>query len=136
MSYVASHALQGAVFQLLQGDAALSAIVGSAVFDEMPPGPVEGTYVSLGEEDVVDRSDQTGLMATHRFQVSIISDVEGFATAKAAAGAVTEALLAGPWNLSQGRVVSMSFQKARARRVRAGQVRRIDLTFRAIVDNE
>ncbi len=136
MSYGAGSALQVAVFSILQADTALSAIVGSAVFDEMPSGPVEGTYVSLGTEDVTDCSDQTGRMATHRFQVSVISDTEGFTTAKQAATAVTDALLAGPWPLTRGRVISMTFQKARARRVRAGQVRRIDLTFRAIVDND
>lgn len=135
MSYGGASALQAAVFQLLQGDAVLGGIVGSAIFDEMPPGPVEGTYVSLGTEDVTDLSDQTGRMAAHRFQVSVISDVEGFATAKDAAAAVTDAVLAGPWVLARGRVVSMSFQKARARRVRAGQVRRIDLTFLAIIDD-
>ncbi len=135
MSYGASSALQAAVYQVLAGDAALSALVGAAVFDEVPPGPASGTYVTLGEGEVRDLSDASGGIGEHRFGVSVISDAEGFQTAKAAAEAVSDALVGAAPVLSRGRVVNLSFVKARARRVRAGQVRRIDMTFRAIVED-
>ncbi|MGR3513311.1 MAG: DUF3168 domain-containing protein [Paracoccaceae bacterium] len=135
MSYGASSALQAAVYQLLQGDVALTALVGGAVFDEVPTGPVSGTFVSLGEGDVRDLSDVTGGIGDHRFDVAVISDAEGFVTAKAAAEAVSDALVGATPVLVRGRVVNLSFVRARARRVRAGQVRRIDLTFRAIVED-
>lgn len=135
MSYGASTALQAAVYQLLSGDAALAALVGGAVYDEVPPGPVSGTHVSLGEGEVRDLSDVTGGLGDHRFEVSIISDAEGFATAKAAAEAVSDVLVGARPALSRGRVVNLSFVKARARRVRAGQTRRIDMTFRAVVED-
>jgi hypothetical protein len=38
--------------------------------------------------------------------------------------------------LSRGRVVAIEFLSARARRVRAGDVRRIDMTFRARVEDD
>lgn len=135
MSYGASAALQGAVYQLLLTDTALQAVVGSAVFDEVPPGPVSGTFVSLGDGEVRDMSDATGGIGEHRFDVSVISDAEGFAAAKTAAEAVSDALVGAAPVLSRGRIVSLSFVKARARRVRAGQTRRIDMTFRAIVED-
>ena len=135
MSYGASSALQAAVYQLLAGDAALQALVGTNVFDEVPPGPVAGTYLSLGEGEVRDLSDATGGIGEHRFEVSVISDAEGFATAKAAAEAVSDVLVDAAPVLTRGRVISLSFVKARARRVRAGQSRRIDMTFRAIVED-
>ena len=135
MSYGASCALQAAVYQVLRGDAALSALIGTAIHDEVPPGPVSGTLVSLGEGEVRDLSDATGGLGDHRFDVTVISDAEGFATAKAAAEAVSDALVGATPALSRGRVVNLSFVKARARRVRAGQTRRIDMTFRAILED-
>lgn len=135
MSFGASSALQAAVYQLLVGDAALQALVGGAVFDEVPPGPMSGTYVSLGEGEVRDLSDVSGGIGEHRFGVSVISDAEGFQTAKAAAEAVSDALVGAAPVLTRGRVVNLSFVKARSRRVRAGQVRRIDMTFKAIVED-
>ncbi|MEM9426704.1 MAG: DUF3168 domain-containing protein [Pseudomonadota bacterium] len=135
MSYGASSALQAAVFQLLNGDAALATLVGSAIHDEVPPGPVSGTLVSLGEGDVRDLSDASGGLGDHRFDVAVISDAEGFQTAKATAEAVSDALVGAAPALARGRVVDLSFVKARARRVRAGQTRRIDMTFRAIVED-
>ncbi len=135
MSYGASAALQAAVYQVLASDPALVALVGASVFDEVPPGPVTGTMVSLGEGEVRDLSDGSGGIGDHRFDVSVISDAEGFQTAKAAAEAVSDALVGAVPVLARGRVVSISFVRARARRVRAGQVRRIDMSFRAIVED-
>ncbi|MEO0916241.1 MAG: DUF3168 domain-containing protein [Pseudomonadota bacterium] len=135
MSYGASSALQAAVFQTLKDDAALVGLVGAAIHDEMPPGPVTGTLVSLGEGEVRDLSDISGGLGDHRFDISVISDAEGFAAAKAAAEAVSDALVGAAPALSRGRVVNLSFVRARARRVRAGQIRRIDMTFRAIVED-
>ena len=136
MSYGVSAALQAAVYQRLSGDAGLATLVGEAVYDVVPAGPVPGKYVSLGPEDVRDRSDKTGRGAEHRFTVSVVTDAAGFQTAKAAAGAASDALLGAAMTLSRGRVVAIEFLSARARRVRAGDVRRIDMTFRARVEDD
>lgn len=135
MSYASGAALQAAVFQRLAADAALAALVGTAIFDAVPPGTVTGTYVSLGPEDVRDASDTTGGGALHEFTVSVVTDASGFLQAKAVAVAVSDALTGAPLVLARGHLVGLWFLQARARRVQTGEMRRIDLSFRARIED-
>ena len=135
MSYGVAAALQAAVYQRLMADGALDALVGDAIYDAVPPGTVTGTYVSLGPEDAKDASDQVGRGASHDFVVSVVTDQAGFQTAKEAAAAVSDALTGAALVLARGRLVGLWFVKARARRVEEADVRRIDLTFRARVED-
>ena len=134
MSYAVAGALQAAVYQQLRADGALAALVGTAVYDAVPPGTQVGTYVSLGPEDVADASDKTGEGAVHDFVISVITDEAGFSTAKAVAAAVSDALAGAALSLSRGHLVGLWFLKAQARRVEKADTRRIDLTFRARVE--
>ncbi|MDP3862577.1 MAG: DUF3168 domain-containing protein [Phaeovulum sp.] len=134
MSYAIAEALQAAVYQRLRASSELDALIGDAIFDAVPPGTQAGTYVSLGPEDVRDASDATGAGAEHDFVVSVITDAAGFQTAKAVAAAVSDALVGASLLLSRGRLVGLWFLRARARRVEAGETRRIDLSFRARVE--
>lgn len=137
MSYAASVALQGAVYQHLRADAALSDLVGDAIFDAMPVDAPSGVFVSLGSEDVRDAGDMTAAASQHDFVVSVLSGADlgaGFAAVKAAAVAVADALDQAPLALSRGRLTGLWFQRARARRVENGAARRVDLTFRARID--
>ena len=136
MSYGVAAALQAAVYERLAGDAALGGLIGGAVFDAVPPGPVPGTYVSLGPENARDRSDKTGQGAEHEFVVSVVSDTPGFDTAKSVAAAVSDALAGTDLALHRGRLIYLNFLRARARRTRNADIRRIDLTFRARVDDD
>jgi hypothetical protein len=133
MSYGVAAALQAAVYQKLASDVTLTALVGTAVFDTAPPGPLPPVYVSLGSEDVRDRSDMTGHGAAHDILVAVVSDSGGFQQAKEAAAAVSDALVDADLTLSRGVLVSMQFLRATARQTGQGQVRRIDLRFRARV---
>ena len=133
MSYGVAAALQEAVYQKLQGDAALTALVGGAVYDSAPAGIVSGTYVSLGPEDVRERSDGTGQGALHQITVSVVTDAAGFHGAKEVAAAVSDALVDASLTLSRGSLVYLNFYRARARRVQDADKRRIDLIFRARV---
>ena len=135
MSYGVSAALQSAVFQRLQADTVLVALVGGDVFDAAPSGSVPVTYVSLGPEEVADASDKTGAGAVHEFTVSVVTEAAGFRGAKDVAAAISDALIDAPLDLARGRLVSLRFLKARARRVQDGDVRRIDLRFRARVED-
>ena len=135
MSYGVGAALQAAVYQRLAGDGALDALVSGAIHDSIPPGTVTGTYVSLGPEDVRDASDQVGRGAVHEFTVSVVTNQAGFQQAKAVAAAVSDALTGASLPLSRGRLVGLWFLSARARRVEKADVRRIDLTFRARVED-
>jgi hypothetical protein len=135
MSYGVSTALQQAVYQHLVADPGVTALVGAAIYDAVPPGIVAGTYVSLGPEDVRDASDLTGHGALHEITVSVVTDAAGFSTAKAVATAVTDALVDAALTLDRGALVYLNFHRARARRVQDADVRRIDLKFRARVQD-
>ncbi len=135
MSYGMAAALQEAVFQVLQGDAALGALVGADIFDAAPPGAVPPIYVSLGPEEVREASDQSGRGAEHEFTVSVVSRAAGFKSAKQAAAAVSAALLGATLTLARGRVVYLNFQRAKAARVEGADMRRIDLRFRAFLED-
>lgn len=136
MSYALSQALQAAVYQRLASDAELMSVVGGSVFDAVPPGPLPSIFVTLGPERVRDASDDLGQGAWHDFEVSVICDHTGFATAKTVAGAVADALVDAPLTLSRGALIGLRFLRARARRVGSGHQRRIDLTFRARVQDD
>jgi len=135
MSYGVAPALQAAVYQRLAADAALAALVGPAIYDALPPGILPPLYVVIGPEVVRDRSDMTGHGAEHDFTVSVVTEAAGFASAKAAAAAVSDALVDAPLTLSRGQLVGLAFWRAQAARVGAGDQRQINLTFRARVDD-
>lgn len=136
MSYGAAAALQAAIYQRLAGDAALSALVGGAIYDVVPAGELPAIYVSLGPEEVRDASDKTGGGALHFLTITVVSSQAGFAQAKAAAGAVSDALVGTPLTLARGRLVGLWFDRARARRVGVKDERRIDLRFAARVEDD
>jgi len=136
MSYGVAAALQRAVFQRLLADSTLGALVGVNIYDALPTGTLPPLYVVLGAEDVRDASDKTGGGAWHQFTVSVVTQSAGFATAKAAAAAVSDALLDAPLALDRGQLVSLNFYKAKAARVGTGAVRQINLIFRARVADE
>lgn len=135
MSYGVSAALQQAVYQQLQTDVALTGLIGAAVYDSAPSGIVTGTYVSLGPEDVTEKSDGTGHGALHEITVSVVTDAAGFAGAKDAAAAVSDALVDASLTLARGTLIYLNFHRARARRVQDADVRRIDLIFHARVQD-
>lgn len=135
MSYGVSAALQAAIYDQVSNDSAVQALVGSSVYDAVPSGNVPPLYVALGPEQVTDRSDQTGQGARHDVVVSVVTSNAGFAAAKQVAGAVGDALIDANLTLTRGRLVAMNFLKATARRESGNAVRRIDLTFRARVED-
>ena len=135
MSYGVAAALQQAVYQRLQADATLTGLVGTAIYDAAPPGIVSGTYVSLGPENVQDKGDLTGHGALHEITVSVVTDAAGFLIAKQVAAAVSDALVDASLILARGSLVYLNFHRARARRVQDADMRRIDLTFRARVED-
>lgn len=130
MSYGVAAALQAAVYQRL-----VAALPGVAVHDALPFGTAPGTFVLLGPEEALDASDGSGAGALHRFTVSVISDATGFLQAKGLAVQISDALVDAGLVLARGRLVSLGFEKAQARRLEAGAARRIDLRFAARVED-
>jgi hypothetical protein len=135
MSYGVSASLQQAIFQHLVADTALDALVSGAIYDAVPAGIITGTYVSLGPEDVRERSDKTGHGALHEVTISVVTDAAGFQAAKEVAAAVSDALVDASLPLTRGSLVYLNFHRARARRVEDADIRRIDLIFRARVED-
>lgn len=135
MTYVLAAPLQTAVYERLRASSGVASLVGGNVFDAPPAGTVPQLYASIGPEDARDRSDKTGRAAEHLFTVSVISDGGGFAEAKRLAGEIDAALTGAPLAMARGRVVTLTFDRARARRDRNGTRRQIDLRFRAFVDD-
>lgn len=135
MSYGVSAALQTAVYQALVNDMTLTGLVGSAIYDAAPSGTIPSLYVSLGPEDVTDASDKSGHGARHVFTVSVVSDSAGFLTAKQVAASISDVLTDADLTLTRGSLVGLWFLSAKARRVQDSDVRRIDLKFRARVED-
>ncbi|QPM89924.1 DUF3168 domain-containing protein [Pseudooceanicola algae] len=135
MSYSVAAALQAAIYQQIAGNVSVAALVGSDIFDAPPTGTPPATYVTLGPESVRDRSDKTGNGARHDLTVSVVSDAAGFQTAKEVAAAVNDALDQPLPALSRGVLISLTFLKARAKLTDSGALRRIDLSFRALVED-
>ena len=136
MTYAVSVALQAAVFAALNADVALTALVGTGIYDAVPAGSVPDIYVRLGAETVREASDGTGAGAVHFLTVSVITTNPGFASAKAAAAAVSDALHDAELTLTRGNLVSLRFERATARRIDAASARQIDLRFRARVSDD
>lgn len=136
MTYAVSGALQAAVFAALNADTALTALVGDGIYDAVPAGIVPDIYVRLGSESVREASDSSGGGAVHFLTVSVITISPGFATAKAAAAAVSDALHNAALALSRGSLVSLRFERATAKRIDAASARQIDLRFRARVQDD
>ncbi|KHQ52265.1 DUF3168 domain-containing protein [Mameliella alba] len=134
MSYAVASALQASVFSRLQGDAALSALVGADIYDALPTGTLPPIYVALGPETVRDAGDQTGDGAWHRFVVSVVTSKSGFQAAKDVAAAISDALHGADLMLARGHLVGLWFEKAKAKRESRG-LRCIHLTFRARVED-
>ncbi|MDX1779805.1 MAG: DUF3168 domain-containing protein [Thalassovita sp.] len=134
MSYAMAAALQEAVFQHLSGDVAVTALVGG-IYDAIPAGELPALYVTLGPETARDRSDKTGNGAEHDFIVSVIGSASGFLSAKQAAAAITDALIGADLTLSRGQLTGLWFVRAVAKRETGDDARRIDIRFRARVED-
>ncbi|MBN2760883.1 MAG: DUF3168 domain-containing protein [Rhodobacteraceae bacterium] len=135
MSYHLAPALQAAIYQHLVADAALGALLGGAIYDAIPPATPPATYVLIGPEQVTDASDKTGHGAEHRLTISVLTNATGFLPAKQVAARIAEVLDAPALTLARGRLVALWFDRAEARKIEGDQIRRIDLRFRARVED-
>lgn len=137
MTYAVAGALQKAVYTRLTADVALTALVGSAIYDA--PKPAKGgdpaSHVTIGEETARAASTKTSQGAVHDFNISVHSKGEGFAKAKAIAAAICDALIDAPMVLTRGHLVALRFIWARAERGDPEEARRIVLRFRAVIED-
>jgi len=135
MSYAISQALQTAVFAALSADVTLSGLIGSNIYDAPPSGTLPETYILLGEEVVKPKGDMSVDGAVHEIYVSVFSSAAGFSAGKAVAVSVSDVLTDAALSLGRGQLSSLRFLKARARRGVPPNGRRVDLVFRAYVED-
>mgnify|MGYP000061783306 CR=1 FL=1 len=138
MSLALSGELQGAIYGALSGDLALAALVGAEIYDA--PLPIGGAlplgeHVTLGEEVVKPFGSATSSGGVHDFDVVVHSTANGFAAAKVVAAAVDAVLVDANLPLAGGHLVSLRFVKAKAKRGIAPELRRIEMRFRAVVED-
>ncbi|UWQ16988.1 DUF3168 domain-containing protein [Jannaschia sp. M317] len=135
MTYAMGDSLQMAIYSRLSGDPAMDTLLGGAIYDAVPQSAPD-LFVALGPERVRDASDKSGAGALHEMTISVVTTGDGYLAAKEAAALVSDTLLSGALTLTRGRVVYLRFLRARARRDRAEGTRRIDMTFRARLDDD
>jgi hypothetical protein len=130
MSYAPSAALQTALYAHLS-----SAALDAPIYDAIPPGTAPDTYILLGPEEVIDRSDITARGAEHRLTIAVVTSATGFLAAKTLAAAICDRLEQPLPALTRGHLVALWFDRAEARRTENGRTRRIDLRFRARIED-
>jgi hypothetical protein len=140
MTYAFSWPLQRALRATLGAHAAVAEIAGDRIHDEPPHreaggAAVDAPYVLIGEESAAAWSTATEMGAAHEIALSAVAAEPGFATVKRLAGAVCDAVL-GPMALERGRIVSAQFLGARTARARRGSLRRVDMRFRILVEDD
>lgn len=136
MTYALSAALQASIYAKLSGDNVVAGLVGDAIYDALPGGALPETFISLGSEQVRDASDKTANGAVHRIDVSVRTQKPGFSEAKRIAVAVSDALHHADLTMDRGRLVSLRFLRAQARRLDQSAGREIRMQFSARVDDD
>ncbi|MEL6265527.1 MAG: DUF3168 domain-containing protein [Pseudomonadota bacterium] len=143
MTYALAWPLQQAVFALLSADAGVAALAAGRVYDAPPPMPEDATaeppYAVIGDESVADWSAADCAGASHVIGVSVFASERSFGEAKRLAGAISDAMAGsadGAPSLSRGRIVHVQFLSARTRREERDRLRRIDLRFRVLVEDD
>ncbi|APG47204.1 DUF3168 domain-containing protein [Phaeobacter porticola] len=134
MTYALALPLQEALFQHLSANPDLTAALNGAIYDALPAGALPQTYVTLGPEEVRDRSDRSGSGARHRMEITVHTDTAGFAGAKAIAASICDSLATASLTLSRGRLVGLWFERASASRSKSGG-RKIRLRFAARLED-
>ncbi len=137
MSLALSGELQGAIYTALVNDTALVALVGAEIYDApLPSGGAlpEGEHVTLGEEAVKPFNTMTSRGSVHDVDIFVHSTASGFSAAKEVIKAIGDALDDATLPLAGGYMVRLQFLKARARRGVAPELRRVELRFRAVLE--
>lgn len=133
MTYALAWPLQEALWRLLVETPEVAAHLGGRVHDAPPPleteAAAEGVYALIGDEAVEDWSTSGDAGARHVVTIALVAPRHGFAAAKRAAGAVSDALLGGALAPNRGRAVNVRFVEGRTRRDDRIGLRRIDLRF-------
>ena len=92
--------------------------------------------MTIGDEIVAPWNTSTEAGAAHEVVIRIYSPVRGFLSPKQIAADICETLCGQPPDLTEGRIITNEFISAATRREEQGALRRIDLTFRFVIEDE
>ena len=134
MSGLYSSALQSAIYTVLINDGGVINQLGNAIYDSLPTGQVPSLFAHLGEETVLDRSDKTACLRYHDVTITVVTSAPGFTNAKNAAAAICKALETTNVSLDSGKLIRLQFRLAKALRDDNGTERKVNLVFRAVID--
>ncbi|MEM7243275.1 MAG: DUF3168 domain-containing protein [Pseudomonadota bacterium] len=136
MTPIFSNELQSAIYDALTNDATITSLVGSAIYDATPSGTLPGTFILIGEDSVFDRSDKTHSAANYFIRISVVTTASGFGGAKTIAAGICNVIEEANLSLANGHLRRIEFRRAIAKRNNAGTERKIDLIFRAFIEQE
>ena len=136
MTMALSAPLQRALFERLSTAPELAALNGR-IFDDAPhrAAGVEGVFITLGDERVAPWNTATEIGAAHDAEIRVHGSVRGFLPVKEIAAVVAALIEANPPTPERGAIVTHEFTGARTRREEQGAGRRIDLTFRFVIED-
>lgn len=133
MTVAFSAPLQTAIYGLLNVAPGLS----GKIFDAAPQASLEANepYVTLGDEVVSPWNTGASVGAAHSMVIRIYAPGRGFMVAKVIAAKICDLLSAPPPALSHGTIVSQEFVGAATSREANDSLRRVDMTFRFIIED-
>ncbi|GAA0548092.1 hypothetical protein FHS83_000951 [Rhizomicrobium palustre] len=127
-----SWALQRAIFAALSADAAVTALIGTRIYDGVPAAaPLP--YLVLGESEERDASSDTPA-TRHALRLTIWSRGGGTREVKEIAGAVIAVLHGAALTLSGHRLIDLAFTSAEYGRQSNGTATRAVLRFSAFTE--
>jgi hypothetical protein len=136
MTMALSAPLQTAIYNQLSNAPSLAGLAGR-IFDAAPQAVGDDTeiYVTLGDEIVGPWNTAASTGASHSITIRVYSQGRGFIAAKSAAALICGLLTSEPLALSRGIVISQKFTGAETAREEGDMLRRVDLTFRFIIED-
>jgi hypothetical protein len=137
MTLALSASLQRALFERLSTAPALADLA-DRIFDDAPHRSRdigEMPYLTLGDERVLPWNTSTDHGAVHEAVIRIYAPVRGFLLLKQWAAIIAEVIDNYPPTPDRGALVTQELIQARTFREEQGALRRIDLTFRFVIED-
>ncbi len=137
MTMSLSAPLQRALYERLSTAPVLAALSGR-VFDDAPHKSRdigEAPYVTLGDETVTPWNTAHDKGAVHLATIRVHAPVRGFLAVKTFAGLIADLIETAPPVPERGTLISHEFIAARTFREEQGALRRVELTFRFVIED-
>lgn len=138
MTMALSAPLQRALFERLSTAPELAELAGRIHDDAPHRSRAQGAepYVTLGDETVAPWDSATDRGAAHEAVIRVYAPQRGFLPVKEIAAKIVDLIETRPPTPARGVVITHRFTGARTRREETGALRRVDLTFRFVIEDD